>query len=185
MEAAHRLALLRLASRRIATLLLVSCLVTVSAEAAPPAGNAPASAVAEAKWVPRTIHFMYSAVGASSETTFYSCDRLQGLVTAILSQLGARDATVKPFGCFTNGGPEQFAGVDATFSVLEPADRGDQSESTRVKARWQKVTLNTEGSCALMEQVKRRILPLFATRNPGPGCSPAFSVEVLQPLGAG
>jgi len=165
--------------------MLVSCLASASAGAASLAGNAPASAVANARWVPRTIHFMYSAVGASSETTFYSCDRLQGLVTEILSRLGARDTTVKPFGCFTNGGPEKFPGVDATFSALVPANGGDQSESPKVAARWQKVTLNAEGSCALLEQVRRRILPLFATRNPGSGCSPAFSVEVLQPVGAG
>src|SRR6185437_16725162 len=129
-----------------------------------------------AQWVPRSIHFMYSAVAPSSETTFYSCDRLQGRITAILSQLGARDATIKPFGCFTNEGPERFPGVDATFSVLEPADSGDRSESTRVKAHWQTVILRTDDSCALMEQVKRRILPLFATRNQTPGCSPTFSV---------
>lgn len=184
MEAVHGLARLRLTSRRIAALMLVGCLVAATADAAPPAGNAQASATGNARWVSRTIHFMYSAIGASSETTFYSCDRLQGLVTAILSQLGARDATVKPFGCFTNGGPEKFPGVDATFSVLVPADSGDQSEPARVEAHWQKVTLNTAGSCALMEQVKRRILPLFATRNPGSGCSPTFSVEVLQPVRA-
>ena len=161
----------------MATLLLASWVVTVSAAAASPAGNT----VAHAKWVPRTLHFMYSAVAPSSETTFYSCDRLQGLITAILRQLGARDATVKPFGCFTTGGPERFPGVDATFSVLVPADSGNEGQSTLVEAHWHTVILNTDASCALMEQVKRRILPLFATRNPSSGCSPTFSVEVLQP----
>lgn len=178
MEATRPIALLRLASRRMATLLLAGCLVTVSAGAASTAGNT----VSSAQWVSRTIHFMYSAVAPSSETTFYSCDRLQGLVTAILRQLGARDVIVKPFGCFTSGGPERFPGVDATFSVLVPADGGNQGQSTLVEAHWQTVTLKTDASCALMEQVKRRILPLFATRNPGSGCSPTFSVEVLQPV---
>jgi hypothetical protein len=182
MEAALRSALLRSTLRRIATLMLVSSLAVASPDGASPAGNAQAST--DARWVPRTIHFMYSAVAPSSETTFYSCDGLQSRITEILNQLGARVATIKPFGCFTNEGPERFPGVDATFSVLEPADSGGQSESTRVKAHWQTVILNTDDACALMEQVKRNILPLFATRNQTPGCSPAFRVDVLQAIGS-
>jgi hypothetical protein len=178
MEATPRSALLRSTPRRIAKLVLVSYLVAAAAGAMSQSANSQASTAA--RWVPRTIHFMYSAVAPSSETTYYSCDRLQERIKAILSQLGARDATIKPFGCVTNGGPERFPGVDATFSVLEPAVTGDHGESEKVAARWRKVTLNTEGSCALMEQVQRRILPLFATRNPTSSCS--LSVEVLQPV---
>lgn len=180
MEATPRFARLKSTSRRIAKLMLVSHLVAVSAGAVSQTANSQATTVAT--WAPRTIHFMYSAVAPSSETTFYSCDRLQQRITAILSQLGARDATIKPFGCFTNGGPEKFPGVDATFSVLAPAETADHRESEKLEAHWQKVTLNTDGACALMEQVRRRILPLFATRNPTPGCSSTFSVEVLQPI---
>jgi len=165
---------------RIATVVLASHLLLASAGAVTPAGNEQATTAA--KWVPRKVHFMYSGVAPSPSTTFYSCDSLQERITVILRQLGARDAVVKPFGCFTNGGPEKFPGVDATFSVLEPAGTGDQGTGKKVEAQWDKVTLNPDNSCALIEQVKRSILPLFATRNPTSGCSPSFSVEVLQPI---
>jgi hypothetical protein len=180
MEAISEFALLRCAARRIATVVLVSALLGLSASAVSLAANDQAATVA--KWVPRKVHFMYSAVAPSSETTFYSCDNLQARITAILRQLGARDAVIKPFGCFTNGGPEKFPGVDATFSVLEPVGPGDQSGAKTVEAHWEKVTFNSDDSCALIEQVKRRILPLFPTRGQTPGCSPTFSVEVLQPV---
>jgi hypothetical protein len=148
-----------------------------------------AAAPIAAKWVPRTVHFMYTPVNPSSVTTYYSCDRLQGQITAMLRQLGARDSTVKPFGCITVGGPERFAGVDATFSVLEPTGSGDPAagstgatSSADVQAQWGKVTLARGTSCELIEQVKRSILPLFTARNPSSGCSPRFSVEVLRPV---
>ena len=180
MEAVSGLALLRRAAQRIAVVVLVSNLLAGSAGAVSPAAND--GAVTVARWAPRTVHFMYAAVSPSSKTTFYSCDNLRARITAILGQLGARDAVVKPFGCFTTGGPEQFPGVDATFQVLEPAGTGDQSESKQVEARWEKVTLATDDSCALMEQVKQHILPLFPTRNQTSGCAPTFSVEVLRPV---
>src|SRR5262249_7386616 len=130
----------------------------------------------------RKVHFMYTAA-PDFHTTYYSCDSLQGQITTILRQLGARDAVVRPVGCTTSG-PERFPGVDATFSVLEPAGSGndDSASSKSVEANWDKVTLNTDTpSCALMEQVKQRILPLFATRNQSSGCSQRFTVEVLRP----
>jgi hypothetical protein len=171
--------LLRSTSRRIVTLVLVGYFGVASVGPAASAGNAQAAAVAQ--WVPRKVHFMYLPAAPSSETTFYSCDALQVRITAILSRLAARDATIKTFGCFTNG-PERLAGVDATFSVLQPAAGNGQSASSPVDAQWQRVTLSSDDSCALMEQVKRSILPLFATRNPTPSCSPTFSVDVLQPI---
>jgi hypothetical protein len=172
--------------RRVATAALAGGLLAASAVASAAASDDQPAVTAPiaAKWVPRKIHFMYLPVAPSSETTFYSCDGLQGQITGILRQLGARDEVVKPFGCMTNGGAERFAGVDATFSVLEPAGSGDQgaASSKSVEAHWDKVTLTPDGSCALIEQVKRRILPLFSTRNQASGCSPRFSVEVLQPV---
>jgi hypothetical protein len=92
---------------------------------------------------------------------------------------------VKPFGCMTGGGPERFPGVDARFSVLEPAGSGAEgaTSSKEVEARWDRVTLSArDASCALIEQVKRSILPLFATRDQTSGCSPHLSVEVLRPV---
>jgi hypothetical protein len=179
MKAVSGFAVLGRAARQMATAALVSHLLVALAGAAAPTSND--QAVTTAKWVPRKIKFMYSAVAPSSSTTYYSCDNLQERITAILRQLGARDEVVKPFGCFTNGGPEKWPGVDATFSVLEPAGTGDQSGADKVQAHWEKVTLNTDNSCALIEQVKRRILPLFVTRNQTSGCSTSFSLEVLRP----
>jgi hypothetical protein len=128
---------------------------------------------------------MYSAVTPSSKTTYYSCDKLQGQLTAILKQLGARDEVVEPFGCITVAGPEKFAGVDATFSALELAGSGDHaaSSSESVAAQWDKVTLSSSTSCELIKQVQEHILPLFATRNQS-SCSPRFSLEVLRPVKA-
>ena len=168
--------------RPIAVVMLASSLLFVSLAAV--AADEPTAAPLAAKWVPRKIHFMYTPVTPSSVTTYYSCDKLQAQITTILQQLGARDAVVEPFGCVTNGGPERFAGVDATFSVLEPAASADQAavSSDSVAAHWDKVTLRSGASCDLIEQVKRDILPLFTTRNQSSGCSPRFNVEVLRPV---
>ena len=172
-------------ARRVATAVLASSLFVASAGAVAAASNDQPTTAAPiaAKWVPRKIHFMYLAVTPSSVTTFYSCDRLQEQITAILRQLGAQDEVVKPFGCI-NGGPGRLPGVDATFSVLEPAGSDDEgaASSKNVEAHWDKVTLTPDTSCALIEQVKQRILPLFATRNQTSGCSPRSSVEALRPV---
>jgi hypothetical protein len=173
-------------ARRVATAaVLASSLVVASAGVGAATSNDQPTMAAPiaAKWVPRKIHFMYSAVNPSSEVTFYSCDKLQGQITAILQQLGARNEVVKTFGCIADGA-ERFPGVDATFSVLEPAASGDQgsANSSNVEGHWDKVTLTTDPSCALVEQMKQSILPLFATRNQASGCSPRFSVEVLRPV---
>ena len=168
--------------RDFATLVLASTLLIASAGTIAAASSDSPTTVA--KWVPRKIRFNYTPVTPSSTTTYYSCDRLQDEITSILRQLGARDEVVKPFGCITVGGPEKFAGVDATFSTLEPVGEGDQAVagSQNVAAQWETVTLARDASCELIRQVQRSILPLFTTRNPTPSCSPRFSVEVLQPV---
>ena len=167
-------------ARPIALVMLASSLLFVSLSAV--GADESSAAPLAAKWVPRKVHFMYTPVTPSNVTTYYSCDKLQAQMTTILKQLGARDAVVEPFGCATNGGAERFAGVDATFSVLEPAGSSDQAavSSDSVDAHWDKVTLRSGASCDLIEQVKREILPLFSTRNPSSGCSPRFNVEVLR-----
>ena len=169
-------------ARRSAAAVLASSLLlsSVGASKDQPTTTAPIAA----KWAPRKIHFMYSADPLSSTTTFYSCDKLQDQVKAMLRQLGAQDEVVKPFGCITNGGPEKFPGVDATFSVLEPAGSADEGSASpkSVEAHWDKVTFTPDTSCALIRQVKDRILPLFTTRNQTTACSPRFSVEVLRPV---
>jgi hypothetical protein len=134
--------------------------------------------------------------------TRYTCDGLLEQMKSILQRLGASaDLVVKPYGCTQFEGPEPAPGVDATFSVLEPATGGGQSEGTGtgVPALWEKVTLNSDttrryngaGNCELIEQVKKRVLPLFATRNVdySTDCYPhadslqgtRLSVDVLRP----
>jgi hypothetical protein len=126
---------------------------------------------------------MYSAVTPSSETTYYSCVKLEGQITKILRRLGAQDEDVRSSGCMTNGGPERFPEIDATFSVLEPVANVDQgaASSKNVDAHWDTVTLTPDTSCDLIRQLKQHILPLFTTRNQSSGCSSRFSVEVLRP----
>jgi hypothetical protein len=163
----------------VSSLLVASAGVVVAAS-----NDQQAEAPIATKWVPRKVHFMYSAMAPSAKTTFYSCDKLEGQITTILRQLGAQDELVKPFGCMTNGGAERFPGVDATFSVLEPADSDVQGDagSKKVEAHWDKVTLTSDASCELIEQMKQHILPLFTTRNQASGCASRFSVEVLRPV---
>jgi hypothetical protein len=142
-----------------------------------------------ARWVPRKLHFMYSPVSPASVTTLYSCDGLQDQITSILRQLGAsKDLMVRAVGCTRpGGGPERFPGVDATFSVLEPLAAANQSSahSPAVPARWETVMLQSDSSCQLLDQVRRNILPLFATRNVSSGCPPGLSVQVLRPVKPG
>jgi hypothetical protein len=180
----------RLIARRVATLVLASglSLASVVSLAATPEEQPTAAAPTTAKWVPRKVHFNYTPVTPSSRTTYLSCDKLQGQITAILQQLGARDEVVTPFGCFTVGGVEKLAGVDATFSVLEPAAGSDNNTndatSKHVEAHWDRVNVGRDTSCELMKQVQRSILPLFTTRNESSGCPPRFSVDVLRPVKA-
>jgi hypothetical protein len=192
-------ALARRASPTLVRLLLVSTLAVSSATAiaADSAASSTQSAAAAAQWAPRKLHLVYMGF-----TSRYSCDGLQNQVKWILQQLGARDdLVVKRSGCTRLDGPEQSPGVEATFSVLEPAGEGTPSagKSKDVAARWDSVTLNSDtpgrsnaGDCELIEQVKKQVLPLFTTRNPtySSDCFPhseslagtRLSVEVLRPI---
>ena len=157
--------------RVIVPVVLASTLIAGSAAAAEPADTSPQSAPVSAKWVSRKLHYIYQGF-----TAHYSCDGLQGAVQRILLQLGARatDLVVKRSGCTRLEGPEPNPGVNATFSVLEPADSGDKREanSQDVPARWENVTIEAStptrenaGGCELIQDVKKQFLPLFATRN--------------------
>jgi hypothetical protein len=146
--------------------------------------DAPA-APAAAQWVTRKLHFLYSPVAPGFVTTHYSCDGLQDRMTSILRQLGASgDLVVRSVGCIRPSGPEPLPGVDAQFSVLEPAATAhpDAANSPPVAARWEKVTFKPDTSCQLLDQVKRNVLPLFATRNVKADCPVGFSLEVLRPV---
>ena len=185
--------------RRFARLWLASALIVASTVATAAGSNDPAAQTATAisgKWAPRKLHFTYVGFTAS-----YTCDGLRDQMKQILLQLGARkDLVVKPSGCTRLEGPEPFPGVDATFSVLEPAgDDPGTAKSQGLPARWDKVTLDSDthgrtrsGGCELIEQVKKSVLSLFTTRNLtySSDCFPhaesltgaRLSVEVLRPV---
>lgn len=183
------------ACRGLPPLFLAGTLITGSAPAAE--SDVAASAPVTAKWVSRKLQYTYQGF-----TAHYSCDGLQGSVKRILLQLGARpDLVVKSSGCIRLEGPEPSPGVNVTFSVLEPADNAgkDAANSPDVAARWESVnirastpTRDNAGGCELIQDVKKRFLPLFATRNVkySSDCFPHtqslngadLSLEVLRPV---
>jgi hypothetical protein len=182
---------------RMAAVLLTSTLLSGLTPAAQPSAAASQDAPIKAKWVTRKLHYIYQGF-----TARYSCDGLQGEITSILKKLGARkDLVVKEVGCTRLEGPEPFPGVDATFSVLVPADAAEQAapDSQPVTARWENVTLqgstpqrsNAPG-CELIEAAKKTFLPLFTTQDLkfSSDCFPhtssissaRLSVDVLRPV---
>lgn len=170
-------------------------LIAGSAPAAEPTDTSPQSAPVTAKWVSRKIQYTYQGF-----TAHYSCDGLQESVKRILLKLGAReDLNVRQSGCVRLEGPEPMPGVDVTFSVLEPVSSADQGDPHDVAARWENVriqastpTRENSGDCALIEDIKKRFLPLFATRNVqySSDCFPHtesiegadLKVDVLRPI---
>ncbi|MGH8150356.1 MAG: hypothetical protein ACRETB_10350 [Steroidobacteraceae bacterium] len=191
----------RSAGARVALILALS----LSAAAAVGCGAASAATTANeagtaqaARWVQKKLHFTYMGF-----TTHYSCEGLEAKVRSVLLQLGARRAglDVHSLGCTEPfGRPEAFPGVVGSFYVLEPLSNGQAGHASgaTVAAHWQTVrvllsrsALDAAGQCELLEQVKQRILPLFAARDVRfrsicvphqvtlPGA--ALRVEVLKP----
>ena len=172
---------------RLVMFMTIAGLIASADAAAPAPRPQPAGAPVSAKWVARKLHFMYSPVSPTFTTTVYSCDGLENQMTSILRKLGASsDLSIRATGCVRASGPESFPGVDATFSVLEPATGGEHGSegSSNVAAQWEKVTFDSGASCQLFEQVKRNVLPLFATRNATSACGTPFTAEVLRPIKA-
>jgi hypothetical protein len=145
-----------------------------------------------ARWVRKHLRFTYMGF-----TTHYSCEGLSDKVRSVLLQLGARreGLNVYPAGCVRNvGAPEPAPSVAGTVYVLEPTA---ESGVKAVRAHWHTVNvqlarspLEQAGQCELLEQVRQRILPMFATRNEhfSSNCVPnqltlpgaALRVEVLE-----
>jgi hypothetical protein len=135
--------------------------------AAAESGAAPADAQS-AVWMPKQLHFLFQGF-----TAHYSCDGLEDKIRHVLKELGARsDLEVHSSGCGSPlGRPDPFPAVNIKMSVLEPAADG-AAATNPVAARWRRVDLHLErdpvweaGDCELLEQIKQKILPLFATRN--------------------
>ncbi len=142
--------------------LLVSGLA-VAADA-PPASAQAASAV----WTPKELYFQYQGF-----TTHYSCDGLEDKMRHAVKELGARgDFEVHAAGCSAPyGKPDPFPAVRIRMSVLQPAPAG-AAVSEVVPTHWRRVDLHLDkdpvweaGDCELLEQIKQKLLPLFATRN--------------------
>jgi hypothetical protein len=118
--------------------------------------------------------FNYTYMGFTSK---YSCDGLRDNVREVLLALGARkaDLKVRSMGCSKLVGPEPFPGVSAQFWVLAPVtadDVGRAGNSAAQPTQWQTVDLGRmrqfafdQGQCELLEQLKKKALPLFTTRN--------------------
>ncbi|HUI61881.1 MAG TPA: hypothetical protein VLX90_16760 [Steroidobacteraceae bacterium] len=155
-----------LASAAAAACVLCAPVRGASADSAPAASDSGQSAV----WTQKELSFVYQGF-----TTKYSCDGLRDKVREALLQLGARkkDLKVYEYGCSgPYGRPDPFPGVRIKMSVLAPASGSDASQ-TPVEAHWKAVDLrlrdasfrNESGECELVEQIRQKILPLFATRN--------------------
>ncbi|HUO19525.1 MAG TPA: hypothetical protein VMU44_07120 [Steroidobacteraceae bacterium] len=132
------------------------------------AGPAAAPEAQPAVWAQKQLKFLFQGF-----TTHYSCDGLEDKIKHVIRELGARaDFQVHSFGCVTPyGRPDPFPSVSITMSVLEPAPAG-ASAADVVAAHWQRTDLHLDrdpvweaGDCELLEQIKQKLLPLFATRN--------------------
>jgi hypothetical protein len=139
-------------------LLFLGCSVALADEAA-----------VQATWTAREFRYSYQGFTAK-----YSCDGLSDRIRAVLLLLGARkqDLSVIPTGCNASfGQPTLFPGVAVKMSVLALPGEQSTADTVAVPAVWRNVDLSrpqplaAAGDCELTEQIKAKILPLFATRN--------------------
>lgn len=149
-------------SAALAALVLSSPAWAAGPEAAPPnpdGGNA--------VWTPKELTFVFMGF-----TARYSCDGLRDKIRHVLGELGARsDFKVDYYGCSSPfGTPDPFPGVRIKMQVLQPAGANDKSADL-VGTHWRRVNLHLDkdpvweaSDCELLEQIKQKILPLFATR---------------------
>jgi len=154
--------------RPVASLAALAALTCACAWANPQPEPSGGSGRESAVWMPKELNFAYQGF-----TTKYSCDGLQDKMKRVLIKLGARhDLQVRGWGCTRLQGPDPFAGVRIKMNVLQPAGKqGGQA----VPAHWQLVDVlagpddrdpvDAAGDCELIEQIKQKLLPLFATRN--------------------
>jgi hypothetical protein len=154
-----------LTAARQTTLAALLLALPAWAAAAEPAA-APAD-IRSAVWTPKELTFVFMGF-----TAHYSCDGLRDKIHHVLGELGARsDFKVDYYGCSAPfGSPDPFPGVRIKMQVLQPAGASDKSADA-VGAHWQRVDLHLDkdpvweaSDCELLEQIKQKILPLFATR---------------------
>jgi hypothetical protein len=159
--------------RQVAALTAAALLTCASAWANPQSEPSAGSGRESAVWAPKELNFVYQGF-----TTKYSCDGLQDKMKRVLIKLGARpDIQVRGFGCTRLVGPDPFAGVKIKMNVLQPGvlQPAGKQGGQGVPAHWKLVDLladlddrdpvDAAGDCELVEQIKQKVLPLFATRN--------------------
>jgi hypothetical protein len=150
-----------------------------------------------AVWTQKELTFVYQGF-----TTRYSCDGLRDKVRGVLLDLGAEKKSLKvqELGCSSPyGRPDPFPGVRVEMSVLAPATASaDDKKQAPVTARWKPVDLKLRdsfsidsGECELVEQIRDKIVPLFAARNVDlksdcvphqvSATRPVLKLEVLMP----
>jgi len=140
----------------------VACLLSAPLWAAESVGQTPAV------WADKELSFVYQGF-----TTRYSCDGLRDKMRDVLLDLGADKKSLKvtQLGCTSDAGrPDPFPGVKVKMRVLQPASASAAQET--VPAHWKPVDLKLRnslvtdsGECELVEQIRQRVLPLFAVRN--------------------
>lgn len=167
-----------------------------AAEVRPANGEAASAERQPAVWTEKELTFVYQGF-----TTKYSCDGLRDKVRDVLLDLGARKKGLKvtQLGCSSSlGRPDPFPGVRVKMSVLLPASGTADEKQAPVPAHWKPVDLKLRnsfttdsGECELVEQIRNKIVPLFATRNvelrttcvphQASAASPSLKLEVLAP----
>jgi hypothetical protein len=173
----------------------VACVLSCPVRAAEPEAT-PAGEGQSAVWTQKELTFVYMGF-----TTRYSCDALRDKVKGVLLDLGAekKGLKVQELGCSTPfGRPDPFPGVRVKMRVLQPAGATAGDKQTPVAAHWKPVNLkvrdsfsNDSGECELVEQIKQKIVPLFAARNvdlqtdciphQASATRPSLKLEVLAP----
>jgi hypothetical protein len=144
--------------------------VGMAAEGAAQDASSPADTQA-AVWTPKELLFVYQGF-----TTKYSCDGLRDKMKSALLKLGAqkKGLQVRESGCSSSvGRPDPFPGVRIKMNVLQPASGAADPKQPVIQARWKPVelklddydTVSSSGECELVDQIRTKILPLFATRD--------------------
>ena len=150
------------------TALAAALACAVPAWAAAAETPAPGADALSAVWTKKESNFVFMGF-----TAHYSCDGLRDKIAHALTELGARsDFKLSYSGCSSPfGTPDPFPGVRISMYVLQPTGTGDQGTEA-IATHWRRVDLHLDrdpvweaSDCELLEQIKQKILPLFATRN--------------------
>jgi hypothetical protein len=175
---------------------LAACFLTSPVWAVEAGSTSAAAEGQPAVWTEKEVTFVYQGF-----TTKYSCDGLRDKMRSVLLDLGARkkDLKVQQLGCSSaSGRPDPFPGVRVKMSVLQPAAGTADDKGPPVAAHWKPVDLKLRdsfttdsGECELVEQIRHKIVPLFAARNvdlktnciphQATATRPTLRLEVLAP----